>query len=55
MDVLNSSSNGHGETVLRENHTRGPRAAACGTMDRIPEAWKFSPKRVKEMFELYGY
>ena len=53
-EMLNASANGRGETVLRENHTWGPRAAACGTTDRIPDEWKFTPERVREMFEYYG-
>ena len=53
-DMLNASANGRGETVLRENHTWGPRAAASGTTDRIPDEWKFTPERVKVMFETYG-
>lgn len=53
-DLLNASSGGRGDTVLRENHTWGPHAAGAGTTDRIPAEWKFSAKRLELMFEVYG-
>ncbi len=53
-DVLNASAGGRGETVLRENHTWGSRAVASGTTDQIPDDWKFSPERLKFLFDTYG-
>lgn len=53
-DIMNSSSGGRGDTVLRENHTWGPHAAGAGTTDRIPANWAISEERLKEMFDLYG-
>lgn len=53
-DVMNASAGGRGETVLREYHQWGPRAAGSGTVDRIPDEWKFTAERAKYMFETYG-
>lgn len=53
-EVLNASAGGRGETVLREYHQWGPHAAASGTVDRVPEEWKFTAERAKYMFEQYG-
>lgn len=53
-EVMNASAGGRGETVLREYHEWGPRAAGRGTIDRIPEEWKFTEARAKDMFETYG-
>lgn len=51
---LKQSANGRGETILYENHTWGPTAAAYGTIDKIPDEWKFTTERVDEMISLYG-
>ncbi len=51
---LHKAAGGRGETVLREFHKWGPRAYASGTIDRIPENWKFSEERLKELFDTYG-
>lgn len=53
-DMMDASAGGRGETILRENHTWGPRAAGRGTTDRIPDSWIISEERLREMFELYG-
>ena len=53
-DIMNASAGGRGETVLREYHQWGPRAAGSGTVDRIPDEWKFTAERAKYMFETYG-
>lgn len=53
-EVLNASAGGRGETILYEYHKRGPRAAGSGTIDRVPEEWKFTAERAKYMFEQYG-
>ena len=53
-EVMNASAGGRGETVLREYHQWGPRAAGSGTIDRIPEEWKFTAERAQDMFERYG-
>ncbi len=46
---LRRAAMGRGETVLWENHVRGHRAKAAGTIEKIPEQWRFSPDRVKEL------
>ena len=53
-DRLNNSANGHGETILYENHTWGSRARGVGTVDKIPDEWIFTFERAKELFEKYG-
>ena len=52
--MLDSSANGRGETVLREYHEWGPRAVGAGTIDRIPESWLISARRLEELFTEYG-
>jgi hypothetical protein len=53
-DVMNTSAGGRGDTILYEYHKWGPRAAGSGTVDRIPDGWKFTAERAKYMFEIYG-
>ena len=52
--VLNASAGGRGETILYEYHKWGPRAVGSGTIDRIPEEWRFTEERAQFMFEQYG-
>ncbi len=49
--VLRDSRNGLGETVLREHHEWGVRAAAAGSVDMLPEDWRFSKERADIIFE----
>ncbi|MBR3099897.1 MAG: hypothetical protein IKH18_10110 [Clostridia bacterium] len=53
-DRMNASAGGRGDTILYENHTWGPKAAAHGTTDKIPDEWIISAERLKEMFDTYG-
>ncbi len=53
-DLLNASAGGRGETVLRENHTWGPRAAGSGTTDQIPSEWRISAERLEFLFDHFG-
>ena len=53
-DVLCKQANGRGDTVLYENHTWGPKAFACGTVDQIPKDWMFTKERVEYLFAEYG-
>lgn len=53
-EVLRKEAGGRGATILYENHEWGPRASAYGTMDKLPEEWRFTEARAKEMFERYG-
>ena len=48
-DRLIRASGGRGDTILWENHTHGPRAAGAGTVERLPENWKMTRKRVQEL------
>jgi hypothetical protein len=49
---LNESRDGHGETILMENHTWTVNSKGHGTTDKIPVDWKFSMERLNEMFRL---
>ena len=53
-EVLKKSAGGRGETILYEYHEWGPRAAGRGTIDRVPDEWRFTAERAKNMFETYG-
>lgn len=53
-EVMNASAGGRGETILYEYHKWGPHAAGSGTIDRVPEEWKFTAERAQYMFETYG-
>lgn len=53
-EVMNASAGGRGETILYEYHKWGPRAVGSGTIDRIPDEWKFTAERVQYMFKTYG-
>lgn len=46
---LHASRNGKGGTILWEDHTWGPRAVGAGTVERLPDSWKFSPDRVAHL------
>ena len=52
--VLHESRNGMGDTILYVNHKWGPRAVGYGNIEKIPEEWKFTSDRAKELFEDYG-
>lgn len=52
--ILHSSAGGRGETILYEYRKWGPRAAGHGTIDCVPEEWKFTAKRAQNMFEKYA-
>jgi hypothetical protein len=43
---LRDTWRGRGDTILYEAHTWGPRARAAGTVEQIPEAWRFCEERV---------
>ena len=46
---LKEAAGGRGDTVLNENHTWTNRAQAAGTVDCIPEYWRFSNERAEEL------
>ena len=53
-NVLRNEAKGRGDTILYENHVWGPKAFACGMVDKLPEHWLFTKDRADEMFEKYG-
>lgn len=51
---LKETANGRGDTILYEHHHWGTRAYAAGTVEQIPEAWRFSKERVMALLETRG-
>jgi Holliday junction resolvase-like predicted endonuclease len=47
---LRESARERGDTILYEHHRWGPKAAGAGTVDQIPEIWKFSGQRIEDLF-----
>ena len=54
VQALNNSRAGNGETVLREYHRWGDKAIAPGTVDKIPNEWRFTKERAEYMFNTYA-
>lgn len=52
VNHLKRSANGRGETILYEYKEWTAKAFGAGTIDAIPESWKFSEDRIKELLEL---
>ena len=48
---LHETVNGRGDTILYEEHAWGSRARGAGTVERIPETWRFSEDRVNELLD----
>lgn len=48
---LRATAGGRGDTILYEQHTWGPRAAAAGGREAIPEFWRFGPARMNQLFD----
>jgi Holliday junction resolvase-like predicted endonuclease len=44
---LKSSVAGRGDTILHEHHVWGARAHGAGTVDKIPDHWKFTAQRLE--------
>ena len=53
-EVLCKEAAGRGDTILYEHHEWGPTAKAYGTVDKLPESWRFTKERAEEMFEKHG-
>lgn len=49
---LKESANGRGETILYECHEWAKTAFAYGTIDKIPEEWKFSIARLEQLISV---
>lgn len=47
---LKETANGRGDTILYENKIWSQRAYAAGTIDKIPDKWRFSKERLHEIF-----
>lgn len=45
-DFLKRARDGHGETILHEDHTYTRGKAKPGSIDRIPASWTFSVERI---------
>ncbi len=52
---LKGCAGNRGDTILHEYHEWGPRAKAVGTIDRIPESWKFTAERIEEICKEIGW
>ena len=50
---LKDTQKGQGHTILYENHTWGSKTMACppGTVDKIPDEWRFSESRIQELYQ----
>jgi hypothetical protein len=48
---LRETASGRGDTILYEKHTWGQRAMAAGTVERVPDSWRFTAARVEELLE----
>jgi len=46
---LKAAAAGRGDTILYEKHVWTDRAQAAGTVDVIPERWKFTEERLNEV------
>ncbi|CAG0996316.1 hypothetical protein METP3_02985 [Methanosarcinales archaeon] len=49
---LKESAKGRGSSILNEHHKWGPKAVGAGTIDQIPDHWKFSKERCEELFKI---
>jgi hypothetical protein len=46
---LKREAGGRGDTILYENHIWGKQAQAAGKTDAIPNSWKFTESRLKDL------
>lgn len=46
---LKAAAAGRGDTILYEEHKWSSRAQAAGTIDRIPDYWKFTKERLDDI------
>jgi Holliday junction resolvase-like predicted endonuclease len=49
---LRETAKGRGDTVLYERHEWGPKARGAGTVEQVPEEWRFSHERVEQLFSM---
>jgi Holliday junction resolvase-like predicted endonuclease len=50
-DRLKATAAGRGDTILHEEHAWRKNAHAAGTIDAIPESWRFTERRLEEMVQ----
>ena len=48
-DRLKESAAGRGDTILYEHHTWNARARGAGTVDQVPDSWRFTGGRLDEL------
>lgn len=48
-DRLRETAKGRGDTILYEEHTWGRRAVGAGTIERLPESWRFTAARLESL------
>jgi hypothetical protein len=48
---MHETAKGRGDTILYENQKWTSRAYGAGTVDKIPDNWRFTRKRVEELLE----
>jgi hypothetical protein len=51
---LRDTAKGRGDTILYERHQWGPRAMGAGTIEEIPNRWRFTLERAEEMLVAGG-
>jgi Holliday junction resolvase-like predicted endonuclease len=51
---LRETAKGRGDTILYENKIWTKRAFGYGTTDKLPDNWKISDRRLKQLFRLTG-
>jgi len=49
---LHATAKGRGDTILYERHEWGARAYGAGTVEEIPQTWKFSPGRIESLLSI---
>src|ERR1044071_4588057 len=48
-DRLKATAKGRGDTILYEKHAWGTKAFGAGSVEQIPDSWKFSTARVEHL------
>jgi Holliday junction resolvase-like predicted endonuclease len=48
-DRLRAARGGLGDTILWEDHPRGPKSAGAGTVERLPDSWRLTEGRINEL------
>lgn len=49
---LRQTANGRGDTILHERHAWSARAHAAGTIDEVPQSWRFSLDRIEQLLDV---